>query len=90
MPRAYAGLWARVLAFAVVTLCLVPEGESPAALAQARRFYEALRAPKRFEVRSVADGANSHCGLSNIAYTAAIVYDWLLDIFTSSATGGGH
>jgi dienelactone hydrolase len=65
------------------TLCLVPEGESPAAMAQARRFYEALRAPKRFEVLSVADGADSHCGLSNIAHTASIVYDWIIDTFTA-------
>ena len=70
------------------TLCLVAEGESPAAMAQARRFYEAVQGPKRFEVLSVADGADSHCGVSNIAYTSAIVYDWLLEAFTGSTSGG--
>ena len=65
------------------TLCLAPEGESPATMAQARRFYEALRGPKRFEVLSIADGADSHCGLNNIAYTSSIVYDWIIDTFTS-------
>ena len=64
------------------TLCMTSEGEGPIVNKQVRRFYEALRGDKRLVVLSVADGADSHCGISNLAHTSATAYDWLLEVFT--------
>ncbi|PZG22088.1 alpha/beta hydrolase family protein [Nonomuraea aridisoli] len=59
------------------TLSLVAEGETQTALAQAHRFHQALRAPKHFVSLTTADGADHHCGVSNVAHTSALVYDWI-------------
>lgn len=63
------------------TLVLSAEGEGSEAVAQAQQFYEALRCPKQFRPLSLADGADSHCGLNNIALTSALVYDWIAEVF---------
>ncbi|WP_181449057.1 alpha/beta hydrolase family protein [Nonomuraea aridisoli] len=59
------------------TLSLVAEGETQTALAQARRFHQALRAPKHFVTLTTADGADHHCGVSNVTHTSALAYDWI-------------
>lgn len=61
------------------TLCVAAEGESPGAAAQARQFFDALRAPKEFAELLVTDGADTHCGISNVPYTSALVYDWIVE-----------
>ncbi|WP_165977670.1 alpha/beta hydrolase family protein [Nonomuraea diastatica] len=61
------------------TLSLVAEGETDIATEQARRFHHALRAPKSFATLPSVDGADTHCGISNIPYTSAIAYDWLAE-----------
>ncbi|WP_052889362.1 alpha/beta hydrolase family protein [Thermogemmatispora carboxidivorans] len=63
------------------TLVLSAEGEGAEARAQAQQFYEALQCPKSFHALSIADGADGHCGLNNIALTSALVYDWVTGIF---------
>ncbi|MEO3891711.1 alpha/beta fold hydrolase [Nonomuraea sp. B5E05] len=61
------------------TLSLVAEGETDIATEQARRFHHALRAPKYFATLPAVDGADTHCGISNIPYTSAMAYDWLAE-----------
>ncbi|WP_376797324.1 alpha/beta hydrolase family protein [Thermogemmatispora sp.] len=63
------------------TLVLSAEGEGEEARAQAQQFYQALPGPKRFYLLASADGAESHCGLGNIALTSALVYDWITETF---------
>ena len=63
------------------TLCLSAEGEGPEAVAQAEQFYERLRCPKHFQQLPISEGADSHCGLNNIAFTSALVYDWVASVF---------
>jgi hypothetical protein len=36
---------------------------------------------KHFHSLSIIDGADSHCGLGNIALTSALVYDWITEVF---------
>lgn len=64
-------------------LCMTSEGEGPIVNEQVQQFYEKLRGTKRLVVLSVADGADSHCGISNLAHTSAIAYDWLLEVLAS-------
>jgi uncharacterized protein (TIGR02246 family) len=61
------------------TLCVAAEGESPGAAAQARQFFDALRAPKQFAALLAADGADTHCGISNVPFTSALIYDWIVE-----------
>jgi hypothetical protein len=63
------------------TLVLSAEGEGPEAVAQAEQFYKRLHCPRRFYRLSITDGADSHCGLNNIAFTSALVYDWVIEVF---------
>lgn len=65
------------------TLCITSEGEGPAVNGQVQKFFDALETNKRIVFLSSSDGADGHCGVSNISHTAAIVYDWLLDVFAS-------
>ncbi|GAA2587759.1 hypothetical protein SMC26_13425 [Actinomadura fulvescens] len=63
------------------TLTLSSDGENAVARRQARRFHEQLTVPaKAFHRLATEHGADSHCGLSNIALTSALVYDWLTDV----------
>src|SRR5579875_2872012 len=57
------------------------QGEGPEAVAQAEQFYKRLHCPRRFYRLSITDGADSHCGLNNIAFTSALVYDWVIEVF---------
>lgn len=59
------------------TLCLVGDGEPPAAREQTRRFHAALEAPKSYVTLSARDGSDAHCGIGNVPHTSAIAYDWL-------------
>lgn len=62
------------------TLSVTAEGETEAATRQAREFHERLRGPKRFvTLTAEADGADNHCGISNVPHTSALIYDWLVD-----------
>ncbi|MBD0421728.1 prolyl oligopeptidase family serine peptidase [Streptomyces sp. TRM S81-3] len=63
------------------TLTLSSDGENAVARRQAREFHERLDVPTKAIHRLAAEhGADSHCGLSNIALTSALVYDWLTDV----------
>jgi alpha-beta hydrolase superfamily lysophospholipase len=63
------------------TLTLSSDGENAAAHRQARQFHEQLDVPiKKFHRLATEHGADSHCGVSNIALTSSTVYDWLTDV----------
>lgn len=65
----------------VPVLSLSADGESAVQRAQAASFHERLDVPhKRFHRLTVADGADAHCGIGNIALTSSIVYDWLAGV----------
>jgi len=64
----------------VPVLSISSDGESPVQRAQAAAFHERLDVPrKRFHRLAVADGADAHCGVNNIALTSSIAYDWLAE-----------
>ncbi|MCC7118200.1 MAG: hypothetical protein IT310_06715 [Anaerolineales bacterium] len=63
------------------TLCMTSEGEGPSSAKYVRQFYATLQAPKRLITLAVSDGSDSHCGISNLAHTSMLVYDWLLEVF---------
>ncbi|SEM63708.1 alpha/beta hydrolase family protein [Nonomuraea pusilla] len=68
------------------TLTLSSDGENAVARDQARRFHEQLVVPvKAFHRLAAEHGADSHCGLSNIALTSSLVYDWLTDVLAAPA-----
>ncbi|HEX2316397.1 MAG TPA: prolyl oligopeptidase family serine peptidase [Thermomonospora sp.] len=65
------------------TLTLSSDGENAVARRQARDFHERLAVPiKAFHHLATEHGADGHCGLSNIALTSSLVYDWLADVLT--------
>ena len=60
------------------TLSVAAEGETAAATAQAHQFHDALRAPKQLVTLTAAgDGADNHCGISNLSRTSSLIYDWI-------------
>ena len=64
----------------VPVLSISSDGESPVQRAQTAAFHERLDVPrKRFHRLAVADGADAHCGVNNIALTSSIAYDWLAE-----------
>lgn len=65
------------------TLCMTSEGEGLFSANQVRQFYAALQVPKCLITLAVSDGADSHCGISNLAHTSMLAYDWLLEVFAS-------
>ncbi|MFF4778130.1 alpha/beta hydrolase family protein [Microtetraspora fusca] len=68
------------------TLTLSSDGENAVARRQARRFHEQLIVPaKAFHRLATEHGADSHCGLGNVALTSSLVYDWLTDVLTGPA-----
>ncbi|MEW9555540.1 alpha/beta hydrolase family protein [Nonomuraea sp. NPDC050783] len=67
------------------TLTLSADGESALARRQARAFHERLLVPAKALYRLSAEhGADSHCGVGNIALTSSLVYDWLTDVLTGT------
>ncbi|MDF2711508.1 MAG: 2,6-dihydropseudooxynicotine hydrolase [Nonomuraea muscovyensis] len=65
------------------TLTLSSDGENEVAHRQARQFHEQLDVPhKTFDRLTTELGADSHCGISNIALTSTLVYDWLADVLS--------
>ncbi|WP_214322939.1 alpha/beta hydrolase [Nonomuraea sediminis] len=67
------------------TLTLSSDGENALARRQAREFHDQLLVPnKAFHRLTTEHGADSHCGVSNIALTSSLVYDWLTDVLTGT------
>lgn len=77
--RAYSltGIEPRI---ACPTLCLTAEGEGPVARQQAQAFYDGLMGERCILPLRVEDGADSHCGVSNVTHTAILAFDWLRQV----------
>jgi pimeloyl-ACP methyl ester carboxylesterase len=70
-------------AIACPSLALVGEGEGGEPLAQARRFQDGVSGPVTTHTFSVAEGADMHCQMGNVAFSDAVAYDWLSDTFAA-------
>jgi pimeloyl-ACP methyl ester carboxylesterase len=67
-----------VAAIGCPMLCLAGEGEPPECLTQTREVFEQLGvARKEMRVFTVAEGAESHCQVSNFPLLHEVVFDWL-------------
>ncbi len=63
------------------TLCVSAAGEGELAVNQARQVFDALTCPKAFIALTEELGADNHCGLNNIPYTAGLIFDWFREVF---------
>ncbi|MCQ4573682.1 MAG: prolyl oligopeptidase family serine peptidase [Candidatus Brocadiales bacterium] len=63
------------------SLALVGEGEGSEAVTQTDTYCSGVSGPVTRHVFTVAQGADSHCQLNNLALSCAVVYDWLDELF---------
>src|SRR5690606_2163970 len=62
-------------------LSLVGESEGGEPLNQAKYFCENVAGPVHQHVFRYTEGADAHCQVANLPLSAAIIFDWLDDIF---------
>lgn len=65
-------------------LVLVGEGEGPEPREQARLFSTSVSGPVTAYTFTVEEGADSHCQAGNVRFAAAVIFDWMDDIFSGS------
>jgi pimeloyl-ACP methyl ester carboxylesterase len=70
-------------AIACPSLALVGEGEGGEPAAQAQRFCAGVSGPVTTYGFSAADGADMHCQMGNLAFSNAVAFDWLDELFAS-------
>ena len=63
------------------TLALVGEGEGGEPEKQFKEFTENVKGPVTTYKFSEFEGADTHCQLGNVSYSAAVALDWLDEIF---------
>ena len=63
------------------TLALVGQGEGKEPLAQHAHFLQTVGGPSASHVFTVEEGADGHCQIGNLAYSAAVSMDWLDELF---------
>jgi hypothetical protein len=59
------------------TLALVGAGEGPEPMPQYEAFLTQAGGPVAGHIFAGEEGRSSHCQLDNIAYSSAVLYDWL-------------
>ncbi len=59
------------------SLALVGEGEGPEPLRQWRAFQDAVGGPCTPRLFTALEGADAHCQVSNLSFSAAVTMDWL-------------
>ncbi len=64
-------------------LALVGSGEGAEPLAQYRHFLKTVAGPVSGHVFSAEEGADGHCQVANLAYSAAVSMDWLDETFAA-------
>lgn len=64
-------------AIACPALALVGTGEGAEPTRQHEAFGARSGGPVRSHIFSAEDGADSHCQFGNLAYSAAVIFDWL-------------
>jgi len=62
-------------------LAMVGSGEGGEPKAQFDRFCDELAGPVTQHTFTPQDGADSHCQLGNLTYSAAVMFDWLDELF---------
>lgn len=55
------------------------EGEGAVPRQMATMYLDRLNVPKDYQLLTVQNGADNHCGLGNLRYTHQTMYDWLVD-----------
>ncbi|MCE3551817.1 prolyl oligopeptidase family serine peptidase [Pseudonocardia sp. RS11V-5] len=68
-------------AVACPALALVGSGEGGEPRAQFERFCSEVAGPVTAHTFTAHDGADTHCQLGNLTYSAAVVFDWLEELF---------
>ncbi|MFN3731951.1 alpha/beta hydrolase family protein [Comamonas testosteroni] len=63
------------------SLALIGTGEGAEPLAQSERFLRAVGGPASRHVFTAEEGAEGHCQTGNLAYSAAVSFDWLDELF---------
>ncbi len=64
-------------------LALVGSGEGAEPLTQYRHFIKTVGGPVTGHVFSAEEGADGHCQVANLAYSAAVSMDWLDETFAT-------
>lgn len=67
------------------SLALVGVGEGGAAAKDCETFCRSVSGPSAKYVFTREEGADSHCQFGNLSFGAAVVYDWLDDLFSNVA-----
>ena len=62
-------------------LAMVGSGEGGEPKAQFERFCGEVAGPVTQHTFTAEDGADSHCQVGNLAYSAAVLFDWLDELF---------
>ena len=65
------------------TLALVGQGEGKEPLAQHAHFLQTVGGPSASHVFTIEEGADGHCQIGNLAYSAAVSMDWLDEVFAA-------
>lgn len=65
----------------VPCLSMVGEAEGGEPMRQARYFAEHVAGPVTERVFRVEEGADAHCQMTNLPLSAAVLYDWMDEIF---------
>ncbi len=58
-------------------LALVGAGEGAEPIGQFERFRDQVAGPVTARVFTAEEGADGHCQVGNLAYSAAVIFDWL-------------
>jgi pimeloyl-ACP methyl ester carboxylesterase len=61
------------------TLAMVGNGEGGEPMSQFEQFCAELGGPVTRQIFTRQDGADTHCQVGNLAYSAAVMFDWLQD-----------
>lgn len=65
----------------VPCLSMLGESEGGEPLKQAQYFREHVAGPVREHIFTKKEGADAHCQLANLPLSAAVIFDWLDDLF---------
>ncbi len=66
-------------------LALVGEGEGGEPAVQFREFCEKVSGSVTEYSFSQSEGADSHCQVGNLSFSAAVAYDWLMSVFGNAS-----
>ncbi|MGC9468742.1 MAG: alpha/beta hydrolase family protein [Anaerolineae bacterium] len=62
------------------TFVVQGEGEGAVPRHMATDYLAGISSPTKYQLLTVQNGADNHCGLGNLRYTHQTMYDWLADV----------